>query len=77
MKIDQMKAGKKYFYPFATHARDGKTGLRVRQQNEVFVLEIDRPKARVLASINGAPAKWYNKEQYRNWTAEPITEPVK
>lgn len=39
---------------------------------KIYVLDIDTINCRVLASIGGAPSKWYNKSIWGNWKMKTV-----
>lgn len=70
MKIADIKAGKKYYHTLATNVLDKRARKKFRTVNTFFVVEVDKTKNRVCASLNGAPAQWYDCNKYARWTED-------
>jgi uncharacterized protein (DUF2147 family) len=68
MILKEIKKGKKYFHTLATNNLDKATGLKLKETRKVFVLEVNNGDKKVCASINGAPAQWYDGNSFSRWT---------
>lgn len=66
MKIDDIQPGKKYWK--VIKRTNGRMLIKEVIVNAVYVLEVDRKKVRVLASLNGTPAEWFVKTAFARWT---------
>lgn len=75
MRIHELKKGQKYYHTIATNFQNKETGVKVRETRKVFVLEVDKQKRKVCASINGAPAQWFEGAAFSRWTKEDPTQP--
>jgi len=77
MKIEDIKRGKKYYHRITTNVDDKLTGKRVKQWNELFVVEVDIPGNRVCASHNGFPAEWFRQSKFTRWKESKTDEITK
>lgn len=68
MHLKDVKKGGKYFHALASNTVDKNTGLKVKDSRKVYVLDIDFRNRKVCASINGAPAEWFDGNKYCRWT---------
>jgi len=72
MKFEEITPGKKYFVEVALDTRQGRRdGMRKREMHTVYVLEVNEANKTACASINKAPAAWYNRQRYMRWQADP------
>lgn len=70
MNIEKIKKGKIYYHTLATNSVDKATQLKIKDTRKVFVCEVDKVKRLVCASINGAPAQWFDGNKFTRWTAK-------
>jgi hypothetical protein len=63
MKIIDIQPGKTY--------RKSRVQENLNQkptyEYKIYVLDKNDSECKVLASIGGAPSKWYDMKEYRNW----------
>lgn len=74
MKFEEFKVGKKYYHSLAVLSKDKMTGRRGKFISTVFVVELDTKNKKICASINGAPAIWYEYKNYGRWIKEYPTK---
>lgn len=70
MQLKEIEKGNKYYHTLATNNVDKATGLKLKETRAVFVVEVDKVRKKVCASINGAPAQWYSGNLFSRWTKE-------
>lgn len=71
MKIQDIQEGKKYWKSKTT--QNGRMKTKEVTGVAVYVLDVDRLREQVLASLNGSPAKWFEKSSFSRWTLEDPT----
>jgi hypothetical protein len=67
MKITELKKGQKLYHAVTTNRVHKPTGEKVRETKTIFVVEVNQETKKVCASINGAPAQWYDGNFYSRW----------
>jgi hypothetical protein len=78
MKFNQIRVGGKYWHLFATNLTNSKTGKKVRNLKTIRVVAKNADNLKVCASINGAPAEWFDGNTYRHWkTTNPELDQTK
>lgn len=71
MTFCEIKPGKKYYHSKAGNCRSKETGLRKKNIHTVYVLNVDLTNKKILASLNGLPAEWFEYRKYVRWTDAP------
>jgi hypothetical protein len=70
MKFSEIKPASTVYCFQAGRKRDQKESEHRGILHRIFILGVDKKQSKVLASINAAPAHWYDKDTYRNWSAK-------
>lgn len=71
MKIEDVQPGKKYWK--VQTKMDGRLRIKEVIGIKVYVLQVDKINNRVLASLNGMCAEWFNKNTVARWKTEDPT----
>jgi hypothetical protein len=66
--LSEIKKGKKFYRTIAGNSKNKFSLEREKITDSIYVIDIDIPGSRVLASLNGSPAKWFNKQYFSRWT---------
>lgn len=76
MKISDILVGKKYWK--TKTIKNGRTSVKEITGIAVYVLQVDLPNKKVLASLNGTPAEWFGGTVFARWTTEdPTSKKIK
>ena len=68
MKYSDIKRGGKYYHTLATNRLCKATRKKERETRTIRVVDMDPGVKKVCASINGAPAQWYDGNFYKRWS---------
>jgi hypothetical protein len=63
MKFNEIEPGKQYTKSVVDENRSCKPTINYK----IYVLDVNVTEKKILASIGGAPSKWYSTAEYKNW----------